>query len=77
MSELSKLKWQCRRGSKELDLVLNRYLEQHYPMTSPDERHAFKDLLKLEDPQLYALILGEQEAQDSIMKRVINDLRNL
>jgi len=30
MSKLSQLKWRCRRGVKELDLILNTYLEQYY-----------------------------------------------
>jgi succinate dehydrogenase flavin-adding protein (antitoxin of CptAB toxin-antitoxin module) len=27
MHQLARLRWQCRRGTKELDLLLQRYLE--------------------------------------------------
>jgi len=46
MSELSQLKWQCRRGMKELDLVLTHYLESQYLLASPQEQQTFKELLE-------------------------------
>jgi antitoxin CptB len=58
MDKFSQLKWQCRRGMKELDLVLTRYLEQHYEKASTLEKHTFQNLLKLPDPDLYAYLIG-------------------
>lgn len=56
MTELNKLRWRCRRGSKELDLLLLNYLDQHYLAASADEQQAFQQLLQLEDPQLMAYL---------------------
>ncbi len=76
MSKLSQLKWQCRRGVKELDLVLNHYLEQDYRIANEQEQTAFKRLLTLEDPILFDLILGnilaDNEAQQSLLKKLQN-----
>jgi antitoxin CptB len=52
MDELSKLRWQCRRGTKELDLLLNRYLETGYPVASCEEKARFVEMLKLDDSEL-------------------------
>ena len=57
-SELSKLRWQCRRGMKELDVILSHYLEQHYVQADQDEKQQFKTLLLLEDPMLIMLLQG-------------------
>jgi antitoxin CptB len=38
MTELSRLRWLCRRGMKELDVVMSRYLEQHYATASGAEQ---------------------------------------
>ncbi|HEY8096338.1 MAG TPA: succinate dehydrogenase assembly factor 2, partial [Methylobacter sp.] len=38
MDELARLKWQCRRGTKELDFLLNRYLEAGYLAADQGER---------------------------------------
>lgn len=43
---------------KELDVVLNRYLEHDYPGAGLDERKAFESLLELQDPDLYSYLIG-------------------
>jgi antitoxin CptB len=52
MDNLAKLKWQCRRGTKELDLILAHYLKNRYPVASPDEKARFAALLQLDDADL-------------------------
>lgn len=49
MDELAKLKWQCRRGTRELDLLLNDYLENRFVTANPSEQSYFLEILKLED----------------------------
>ncbi len=55
---LSRLRWRCRRGMKELDVVLTRYLEVDYPLAAASERRAFESLLELQDPDLYYYLVG-------------------
>ncbi len=57
MQELAKLKWQCRRGTKELDLLLMDYLENRYPSSSPQKKSQFIQLLALEDDELMAVLI--------------------
>ncbi len=57
MQELAKLKWQCRRGTKELDLLLMDYLETRYPTSSPQKKSQFIQLLALEDDELMAVLM--------------------
>lgn len=52
MDGLAKLRWQCRRGSRELDLLLNNYLETRYPVADEEEKMRFVELLKLDDSEL-------------------------
>jgi len=58
MDELARLKWQCRRGTKELDFLLNRYLETVYLMADQGERALFVELLGMEDDVLMGILLG-------------------
>jgi antitoxin CptB len=48
-AELRKLEWRCRRGMKELDILLLRYLHRHLA-TAPLERALFAEFLELPDP---------------------------
>jgi antitoxin CptB len=58
--EEGRLRWRCRRGMKELDILLTRYLDGRYESASPEERDAFRRLLETQDPVIYAYCLGQE-----------------
>jgi len=60
---LSRLRWQCRRGMLELDLILNLFLEQAYLNLTDFEQKTFQDLLAFPDPTLYMWLLRPAEAE--------------
>jgi antitoxin CptB len=75
MSELNKLRWRCRRGSLELDLILSRYLDTRYVSAARQEQQAFVGLLDLEDPELLQYLLGEDVPEDIESTKLIDILR--
>lgn len=70
-----RLAWRCRRGMKELDLVLMRYLEMRWQLADAGERAAFERVLELPDPVLAALLLGREPAPDADLERVLERVR--
>jgi antitoxin CptB len=58
--ELGKLRWRCRRGMKELDVLLARYVDERYCQASLPEQEAFRQLLETQDQVLYAYCLGQE-----------------
>lgn len=74
---MGKLRWRCRRGMKELDLLTLGYLERHYSDATPDERQAFEDLLELQDPVLMGYMLGRNSPADATAARVVEVMRSL
>ncbi len=54
MQDMNRMRWQCRRGVKELDAVLCAFLDNNYAAASVYEKHLFTQLLALEDDQLLA-----------------------
>ena len=58
---LRRLRWQCRRGLLELDLLFVRFLEQHYSALSVAEQGAFQRLLEQADQTLLAWVQCQQE----------------
>jgi antitoxin CptB len=58
MQDLGKLRWQCRRGMQELDILLSRYLEERFCGAPDAEQAAFRLLLETQDTVLYAYCLG-------------------
>ena len=63
-SERRRLLWRCRRGMKELDLLLERYAHLMRARASAAERGAFARLLDLSDPQLARYLLGQDVPRD-------------
>jgi antitoxin CptB len=53
-----RLLWHCRRGMKELDVLLGRYARQRYAGAPAAQRAAFEVLLGLPDPQIADYLLG-------------------
>jgi antitoxin CptB len=54
----ARLRWRCRRGLRELDVLLDRYLADRWPAAPAAERREFAQLLERENPDLAALICG-------------------
>jgi len=71
MNELSKLKWRCRRGMKELDVLLTRYLEQSYEQAPIAEQQTFQALLELPDMELYAYLVGQKTPTDGKWRALV------
>jgi len=75
MNQLARLRWQCRRGTKELDLLLQRYLDSGYLLADDEEKALFVELLELEDDQLVAVLMGEMEVETREMKVLVEKIK--
>ena len=75
MSDINKLRWRCRRGSLELDLILYKYLDTAYLLATPTEQLTFQRLLELEDTDLLRYLLGEDTPQDAELAGLVQVLR--
>jgi antitoxin CptB len=71
------LKWRCRRGMRELDVLLERYLQERYPSAPAGEQQAFAALLEAPDPQLFAYVVQREVPVDPEWVHVIAKLRNV
>jgi antitoxin CptB len=71
-AELGKLRWRCRRGMKELDLLLIRYVEQHYRGAPRAQQEAFRALLEAPDPEIYAYCLGGERPPSPLLSSVVD-----
>jgi antitoxin CptB len=73
---LARLRWRCRRGMRELDVLLERYLEERYPSAAVREQQAFEALLEIPDPQLFAYLMKKETPAYPDWVDVIDKLAN-
>ncbi len=68
---LGKLRWRCRRGTRELDELLTRYLDEQYPAAAAAQQEAFRELLESQDGVIQAYLLGAAEPPNAALARLI------
>ena len=71
MENLQKLTWRCRRGTKELDVLMQKFLTEHYENSTPALQQAFEYMLDMQDPELYDLLVGRQKSKNENINQVI------
>jgi len=63
VGDLDRIRWRCRRGLLELDLVLAGFLKRGYSGLDARQRHLFNELLEQPDNDLLDLALGRSEPE--------------
>ena len=71
----NQLKWQCRRGMLELDVILIPFLEEHFENLETALQSAFVELLKQADPDLYTWIMGFGQCEQTELVEIIQLIR--
>lgn len=74
-AELNRLRWQCRRGMRELDLLLLQFLGSGYADLDDAAARAFNRLLDCPDALLLEWLLGRQLPSDKDVADVVQRIR--
>jgi len=72
-----RLLWRCRRGMRELDVILGRFARAGLIRASAAERQAFERLLGLPDPLLAGYFLGAERPADPELRALTDRIRDL
>ena len=75
MKELDRVRWRCRRGMLELDIVLQRFVDKHYTQMNETELQQFDTLLNLSDNDLWDMITAKKEVGDIKLRPMLRLLQ--
>ncbi len=70
-AEARALLWRCRRGMKELDVLLQRYAAAALPWAGAGERRLLARLLERPDPELAGYFLGGEVPPEPEMAALV------
>lgn len=71
-----KLKWACRRGMLELDVLFEPFVDEAYDALSDEQKATFQRLLACEDPDLFAWFMGHKECEDQALNAMVQLILN-
>ncbi len=69
------VRWACRRGMLELDLMLQSFFEEKYASLLSSSQRLFQQLLACDDPDLYQWLIGLHEPGPTELKAIICQIR--
>ena len=75
MAKLDKIRWQCRRGLLEFDLILQEFNRRHLADLDPEQLERFEELLELPDNDLLDLAMGRAAVPEPRYRNVVQLLR--
>ncbi|MBR1375816.1 MAG: succinate dehydrogenase assembly factor 2 [Cardiobacteriaceae bacterium] len=72
--EDKRIKWLCRRGMKELDLLMETYFANNFPKQYDKRQQAFLKLLEYQDPTIVDLLFKRIKDEDEEINNLISEL---
>jgi len=67
----ARLKWACRRGMLELDVLLMPFVDKSFDDLSDVDKVTFERLLTCQDPELFAWFMGHEVCEDQELSAMV------
>ena len=71
---LARIRWACRRGMLELDVILEPFFDNQFTLLSPEQQRTFEKLLESDDPELFTWFMGHAECKDAELAGMIQTI---
>ena len=72
----ARIAWRCRRGMRELDLLLEKFLASGLSPLGDDDLDRMEHLLTQGDEDILALLTSTVTPEDPELRRIVSTLRN-
>lgn len=76
MSELARMRWKCRRGMLELDLLLRDFLGSGYQDLDEAGQRLFDRILDYPDAVLLEWMMGRIRPTDTDVAQLVDKIRS-
>ncbi len=75
MNHQARMRWRCRRGMLELDIVLLRFMDAHYEQLDEQQHELFEALLTYPDHDLWNMIARNTRVPDEAFRPILRLLQ--
>ena len=70
--EINRIHWMCRRGMREIDLLLREFSQTKLDHLEQEELIIFEQILNYDDQKLYDFIFKKTDLNNNIHENFIN-----
>jgi len=71
LTDTSRIRWACRRGMRELDVLFEPFLDERFPHLSDSDRSTFIALLENTDQDLWSWFFTDAKPEDLKLKAMV------
>ena len=71
----ARLLWRCRRGIKEMDIILQEFINISYYQLNDEDKNAFSKLLDEQDLDILNWIMGKDKPANDRLANIINIIK--
>jgi antitoxin CptB len=75
--EVARILWQCRRGMLELDVMLERFVQQRYESLTLQEQEVFEQLLQQSDDHLFSWLMGTERSENPQLQAMVEMIKSI
>ena len=72
----SKLKWKCRKGVRELDMLLSKYIETSYDSLSTKEKNIFVEFIEKDTYDILDVLMDKKNINNKFLN-IVEELKSL
>lgn len=74
LTDKKRLRWACRRGMLELDVLFEPFVEEGYDDLTAKQQEDFRQLLTCDDPDLFAWFMGHKPCEDENLSAMVQHI---
>ena len=71
-NEINRIHWKCRRGMREIDLLLREFSKNSLEKLNDDQLLLFEEILNYDDQSLYDFIFKQESLGSDIHEEFIS-----
>ena len=76
LDSLNRLRWACRRGMLELDLLLSGFLNDRFLCLNVSQKAQFASLLTYLDHEIFDWLIGQPRPSNEGVARIVDEIRS-
>ena len=73
---ISKLKWRCRKGVRELDMLLSKYIETSYSVLPTKEKDIFLEFIEKDTYEILDILMNKKSSNEKFTN-IVEALKSL